>query len=164
MEVLYCVTAHFTSLSSYICKTWIPRSWSQTFWPLLNIYSDISGLQFSPAAKSRFWHEPSKFVYSFVLGLVWKLRLSRIRICRVPTWHPWAFCVIQDGVQNGRRITKSPLSHLLIEIETHFLGLNLCFWGQGIHCCWYFPWETQIYNFTVVVPIIWLGIIIAVEI
>jgi hypothetical protein len=67
--------------------------------------------------------EPSNIVYSFVLGIKWKLRMFRFRICMIPPWHPWAFCAIQDDVQDGRQFTP-PLFNIEIWFwcQTLFLG------------------------------------------
>jgi hypothetical protein len=77
--------------------------------------------------------EPSNVVYSFVLGIKWKLRMSRFRICMMPPWHPWAFCAIQDGVQDGHHFKQTSRTPPLFNIERWFWCQTLCFYGQGIH-------------------------------
>jgi hypothetical protein len=97
-------------------------------WILHQIRSDQC---ISPAEKPPFLGVPSDVVYSFVLGIKWKLRMSRFRICMMPPWHPWAFCAIQDGVQDGRQFkqtSRTPLLH-----RAMILVSNPMFLGQGIH-------------------------------
>jgi hypothetical protein len=70
----------------------------------------------SPAEKPPFMGVPSNVVYSFVLGIKWKPRMSRFRICMMPPWHPWAFCALQDGVQDGRQFKQTSRTPLLLNI------------------------------------------------
>jgi hypothetical protein len=58
---------------------------------------------------------PSNVVYSFVLGIKWKLKISRFRICVMPPWHPWAFCAIQDGIQDGHHFKQTPRTPPLLQ-------------------------------------------------
>jgi hypothetical protein len=71
----------------------------------------------SPAEKPPFLGVPSNVVYSFFLGIKWKLRMSRFRICMMSPWHPWAFCTIQDGVQDGHQFKQTSRTPLLLNIE-----------------------------------------------
>jgi hypothetical protein len=71
--------------------------------------------------------EPSNVVYSFVFSIKWKLRMSRFRICMMPPWHPWAFCAIQDGVQDGRQFKQTSRTPPLFNIEQWFWCQILCF-------------------------------------
>jgi hypothetical protein len=87
----------------------------------------------SPAEKLTFWGEPSNVVYSFVLGIKWKSRMCRFRICMMPPWHPWAFCAIQDGVQDCHQFKQTSRTPLLINTEGWFWCQTLCFQGKGIH-------------------------------
>jgi hypothetical protein len=73
------------------------------------------------------WGYPSNVVHSFVLGIKWKLRMSRFRICITPPWHPWAFCAIQDGVQDGCQFKQTPRTPLLFNIEQWFWCQTLRF-------------------------------------
>ena len=52
--------------------------------------------------------EPLNILYSFVLGVKMKLRLCRSRISWVPICHPWANCVIQDGIQDDHQTKNLP--------------------------------------------------------
>jgi hypothetical protein len=75
----------------------------------------------SSPAESR---ETFKFCLSFILGIKWKLR-----ICVMPRalWHPWAFCDIQDGVQNGHWFTVlRPTQEFFTYMETSPLPVRGC--------------------------------------
>jgi hypothetical protein len=74
--------------------------------------------------------KPSNGAYSFVLGIKWKLRMSRFRICVMPPWHPPAFCAIEDGVQDGRQFNRSGItttwdiiSHMVVNHSYRYLCL-----------------------------------------
>jgi hypothetical protein len=96
-------------------------SWKQT-----HVREQLPYL-FSPAEKPTFLGEPSNVVYSFFLPIKWKLRISRFRICMMPPWHPWAFCAIQDGVQDGGQFKQTPRPPLLFNIKQWFWCQTLCF-------------------------------------
>jgi hypothetical protein len=81
----------------------------------------------SPAEKPTFLGEPSNVVYRFVLDIKRKLRTSRFRICTMPPYHLWAFCAIQDGVQDGRHFKQTDRTPLLFDIERWFSCQTLCF-------------------------------------
>jgi hypothetical protein len=103
------------------------------------IYADAWGLRASKQGgifivPHLLWHSPAEFggkpsnvVYSFVLGTKWKLRMSRSRICMMPPWHPWAFCTIQDGVQDGRQFKQTSRTPPLFNVERWFWCQTLCF-------------------------------------
>jgi hypothetical protein len=98
----------------------------------------ITGVQLTKFDDSRWqrnphFRGPPNVVYSFVLGIKWKLRMFRFRICMMPPWHPWEFCAIQDGVQDGRQFEPTFRTPLLFNIERWFWCQTLCFWGPGIH-------------------------------
>ena len=95
----------FFTIFYVMCFTW----WIKKVLGVWDVYIYIC-IRFKMASKMAskmvkidniWWLWPSDIVYSYVHGLVWKLRMSPIRIHWVPIWHSWEFCVIQDGVQNG---------------------------------------------------------------
>ena len=45
------------------------------------------------------------------------------------------FFKIQDGRQDGRRITKNAITSLIIDLELRIWCLLVCFGWQGIHLC-----------------------------
>ena len=62
--------------------------------------------------------------------------------------HPWAIFVIQDGLQNGHQIKQSPVAHLLLEKDTHYLDV---FWVKeyidagifGVQCIFGWFWDKR---------------------
>jgi hypothetical protein len=95
---------------------------SKNYWTENNTYQTNS-----VASVRQNLGEPSNVVYSFVLGIKWKLRMSRFRICMMPPWHPWAFCAIQDGVQDGRQFKQTSITPPLFSIERWIWCQTLCF-------------------------------------
>jgi hypothetical protein len=81
---------------------------------------------FKPVIVRQNLGKPSNVVYSFVLGIKWK-RMSRYRIYVMSPWHPWAFCAIQDGVQDDHQFKQTSRTPLLFNIERWYSCLTLRF-------------------------------------
>jgi hypothetical protein len=64
-----------------------------------------------------FWRNPQ------MQSIVWFLisnKSFKIQTYMMQPWHPWPFCHIQDGVQDGTQFKQTPKTPLLSNIEQWF--------------------------------------------
>jgi hypothetical protein len=91
------------------------RWYKYQYWYIMVFFSleewKCRNVQVFIAIRPAEFEEPSNAVYRFVLGIKWKLRMSRFRICVKPLWHHWIFCTIQDGVQDGLQFEDPELPY-----------------------------------------------------
>ena len=114
-----------------LCDAWSCRiEWEKNYIRQVRVCSP--GCLTNQAVKADFKAEPLLDWYSFFLTWFCSSRHHINNICLVNWAHPWAFCKIQDGVQDGHQLQGFTRMDLILQSSDKF------WWSLGLFIC--FPW------------------------